>query len=69
MEGLVKWSFVVEVLPILVEGAIITVEATLIGFVLAAIIGLILAILRRSRSGMYRGQRLPSSSASAVRPC
>ncbi|HET8729201.1 MAG TPA: ectoine/hydroxyectoine ABC transporter permease subunit EhuD [Alphaproteobacteria bacterium] len=42
------WSFVLEILPILAEAAIITVEATILGFVLAAVLGLVLALLRMS---------------------
>jgi polar amino acid transport system permease protein len=40
------WSFTLEILPILAKAAIISIEATLIGFVLAAVLGLILALLR-----------------------
>jgi polar amino acid transport system permease protein len=41
-----KWSYAVEVLPLLLKGAIVTVEATLLSFVVAATLGLVLAILR-----------------------
>lgn len=40
------WSFALEILPTLASAAIITVEATLIGFVIAALLGLALALLR-----------------------
>ena len=40
------WSFALEILPTLASAAIITVEATLIGFVIAALLGLVLALLR-----------------------
>jgi polar amino acid transport system permease protein len=40
------WSFTLEILPILAKAAIISIEATLIGFVLAAVLGLVLALLR-----------------------
>jgi polar amino acid transport system permease protein len=48
MEGerLWDWSYVAEILPILAGAAVVTIEATLIGFALAAVIGLVLAILR-----------------------
>jgi polar amino acid transport system permease protein len=40
------WSFTLEILPILARAAIVSIEATLIGFVLAASLGLILALAR-----------------------
>jgi len=40
------WNYALEILPVLAKAAIITVEATLLGFVIAAILGLALAILR-----------------------
>jgi len=48
MEGerLWDWGYVAEILPILAGAAVVTIEATLIGFALAAVIGLVLAILR-----------------------
>ncbi|WAP69728.1 ectoine/hydroxyectoine ABC transporter permease subunit EhuD [Jiella pelagia] len=42
------WAFVWQILPTLLQGAQITVVATLLGFVLAAVAGLLLAVLRRS---------------------
>jgi polar amino acid transport system permease protein len=45
-ERLWDWSYVAEILPILAGAAVVTIEATLIGFALAAVIGLVLAILR-----------------------
>ena len=45
-ETLWDWSYVAEILPILAGAAVVTIEATLIGFALAAVIGLMLAILR-----------------------
>jgi polar amino acid transport system permease protein len=45
-ETLWDWSYVAEILPILAGAAVVTIEATLIGFALAAVIGLVLAILR-----------------------
>lgn len=47
---LVDWAFAWEIMPVLLEAAVITVEATLIGFTLAAVLGLVLALLRRSRN-------------------
>jgi polar amino acid transport system permease protein len=45
-ETLWDWSYVAEILPILAGAAVVTIEATLLGFALAAILGLVLAILR-----------------------
>ncbi|MCG8691903.1 MAG: ectoine/hydroxyectoine ABC transporter permease subunit EhuD [Minwuiales bacterium] len=44
------WDYTVEILPVLAEASIITVQATVLGFVLAAILGLILAIMRMSET-------------------
>jgi polar amino acid transport system permease protein len=40
------WAFTFEILPILAKAAIISIEATLVGFVLAAVLGLVLALAR-----------------------
>ncbi|WP_454014305.1 ectoine/hydroxyectoine ABC transporter permease subunit EhuD [Aquamicrobium terrae] len=40
------WSFTLEILPVLARAAVITIEATLLGFALAASLGLVLAVLR-----------------------
>lgn len=40
------WSYTFDILPDLLAAAVITIEATLLGFVLAAVLGLVLAILR-----------------------
>ncbi|HTN98499.1 MAG TPA: ectoine/hydroxyectoine ABC transporter permease subunit EhuD [Nordella sp.] len=40
------WSFTFEILPVLAKAALISIEATLLGFVLAAGLGLALALLR-----------------------
>lgn len=42
------WQFAWEILPLLLEAAIVTVQATIMGFIIAAILGLIWALLRRS---------------------
>jgi len=42
------WEYTWEIVPILAEAAIVTVEATVLGFILAAVVGLLLAILRMS---------------------
>jgi len=45
-----SWSYTFEVLPFLARAAIVTIEATFIAFFIAAILGLVLAILRMSGS-------------------
>jgi polar amino acid transport system permease protein len=40
------WAYTFEIIPALARAAIVTVEATIIGFMLAAILGLIIALLR-----------------------
>lgn len=40
------WAFTLEILPTLAKAAVISIEATLLGFVLAATLGLVLALLR-----------------------
>ncbi|GLQ56479.1 ectoine/hydroxyectoine ABC transporter permease subunit EhuD [Devosia nitrariae] len=42
------WSYALSILPILAQASIVTIQATLLGFVLAATLGLLLAILRTS---------------------
>jgi polar amino acid transport system permease protein len=43
-----NWGYALEILPILARAAIVTVEATVISFVIALVLGLILAVLRMS---------------------
>jgi polar amino acid transport system permease protein len=40
------WAFTFEILPVLARAAIVTIEATLLGFAIAATLGLALAIVR-----------------------
>jgi len=40
------WHYAFQILPDLLRAAVITVEATLLGFLIAAVLGLVLAILR-----------------------
>jgi polar amino acid transport system permease protein len=42
------WSFVAEILPTLIEGVKITILATILGYALAVVLGLGLALLRRT---------------------
>jgi polar amino acid transport system permease protein len=50
MTELWDWSYTFEILPILARASLVTIEATILGFALAATIGLLLAILRMSPS-------------------
>ena len=42
-------AFALSILPILGIGLIVTLEATMAGFAIAMVLGLVLALLRRSR--------------------
>jgi polar amino acid transport system permease protein len=44
------WSFTFEILPLLARASIVTLEATILGFGLAAVLGLVLALLRIAKS-------------------
>jgi polar amino acid transport system permease protein len=44
------WAFVREILPTLLEGVKLTILATLLGAAVAAVMGLVFALLRRSRN-------------------
>jgi len=43
------WNYTWEILPILGEASLVTIKATLLGFLLAAALGLVFALLRMSR--------------------
>ena len=45
---LFDWGFALEILPQLARAAVVTIEATVLGFAVAAVLGLVLALLRRS---------------------
>jgi len=47
---LFDWQFALEILPTLARAAVVTIEATFLGFAIAAVLGLVLAILRRSEN-------------------
>jgi len=44
------WNYTWEIMPVLLRASVVTVEATLLGFLLAAVLGLVLAILRMSKN-------------------
>jgi polar amino acid transport system permease protein len=43
-------TYAISILPILLIGLVVTIEATLLGFLIAAVLGMVFALLRRSRS-------------------
>ena len=47
--GIWDWDYAWEILPDLLRGLWVTVQATLLGIVIALALGLVLALLRRSR--------------------
>lgn len=55
MNGLWSWEYAREVLPVLLKGLGVTVQATLLGFVLALVLGLVWTLLRRSGNRWVRG--------------
>ena len=50
MTELWDWQYTWEILPILARASLVTIQATILGFALAATFGLLLAILRMARS-------------------
>ena len=48
MTEFIDWAYVVEILPLLLQAARVTIAATLLGFSLAAVLGLLLALGRMS---------------------
>ncbi|MNU25920.1 L-cystine transport system permease protein TcyB [compost metagenome] len=49
MTPIFDWSFALEILPTLGSALVITIQATLLGMLVAVTLGLVLAMLRRSR--------------------
>jgi polar amino acid transport system permease protein len=42
------WNYAFEILPLLARASLVTIQATLLGFLLAAVLGLLFAVLRMS---------------------
>ena len=61
------WAFAFEILPLLAQAAVVTIEATLLGFLIAAILGLVLAVAPHRRAGHRLADLGRSSSSSARR--
>jgi len=49
------WDYAFEVLPVLARASIVTIQATVLGFILALVLGLIFAIMRMSRNRAISG--------------
>ncbi|MBO9329210.1 ectoine/hydroxyectoine ABC transporter permease subunit EhuD [Achromobacter pulmonis] len=49
MTPIFDWSFALEILPTLGSALVVTIQATLLGMLVAVTLGLVLAMLRRSR--------------------
>jgi polar amino acid transport system permease protein len=47
-DGIWNWEFVVEIMPRLLQGLQVTIQATLVGFAVSAVLGLLMALGRRS---------------------
>jgi polar amino acid transport system permease protein len=45
-----EWAFALSILPMLLRGLIVTIEASIVGFFVAMVIGLVLAVLKGARS-------------------
>ena len=45
-----NWAFAASLIPILLRGMLVTLQATIVGFFIAAILGLVLAALKSARS-------------------
>jgi len=45
-----EWAFALSILPILLQGMVVTIEASLAGFFVALILGLVFAVLKGARS-------------------
>ena len=45
-----QWGYTGEIMPDLLDGLIVTLRATAVGITIAMILGLFLAVARRSRS-------------------
>ncbi|KGD87772.1 amino acid ABC transporter permease [Achromobacter sp. RTa] len=52
MTPIFDWSFALEILPTLGAALVVTIQATLLGMLVAVTLGLVLAMLRRSRLGI-----------------
>ena len=42
------WNYVISFMPKLLEGLVVTIEVTFVAFIIAAVVGLMMALGRRS---------------------
>jgi len=49
-DGAWSWEFVIEIMPRLLQGLQVTIQATIVGFALSAVLGLLMALGRRSEN-------------------
>jgi polar amino acid transport system permease protein len=49
-----SWDFVRQIMPTLAEGVVVTIQATILGSIVAMTLGLVFAIMRRSRNKPLR---------------
>ncbi|WP_127600381.1 ectoine/hydroxyectoine ABC transporter permease subunit EhuD [Nitratireductor alexandrii] len=49
------WEYVWEAMPYLLQGAIVTVQATFLGFAIALVLGLVFALIRQSQNRIVSG--------------
>ncbi|CAB3904711.1 L-cystine transport system permease protein YecS [Achromobacter insuavis] len=54
MKPIFDWSFALQILPTLGSALVITIQATVLGMLVAVTLGLALALLRRSRLALLR---------------
>jgi polar amino acid transport system permease protein len=45
-----EWAFALSILPMLLHGLVVTIEASILGFFVAMVLGLVLAVLKGARS-------------------
>ena len=69
MMRMFDWSFACEILPLLVKAAVVTIEATMVGFALAATSGWCSALARLAGPAGSSCRSRRSSSSSAARRC
>ncbi len=50
-----SWDVILQAIPVLAEGFVVTLEITVISLIIALVIGLIIGLLNTSRSKMLRG--------------
>ena len=60
------WDFVRQIMPVLLQGVKITILATVLGSILAAIVGLGIALARRSSTTLKSESPLQYSSQSII---